>query len=241
MPRCPKCEFEYKAGSSECPNCGIIFEKYVKYKASQEKGKTDLIIQCKVCNKEISKNANSCPHCGEPNKIKINKKEPSSSRNEKQNVKKKSSCIVVVGGGFLAFCFILAIFGAIFGDKKPAPSKQVLSTKSAQSDSKNITPRKQRSSTAKKEAWYEGGTLHSASLTQWRAATYRNKLATAADWAFSRPKISKIVRDSGSIETGRTFAVELLNCVDETSTIQGYDNMNAAEIAAMCMILMKWD
>ena len=38
-----------------------------------------------------------------------------------------------------------------------------------------------RSTTLTKK-WYEGGTLHNATITQWKNATYRNKLATAADW-----------------------------------------------------------
>ena len=32
-------------------------------------------------------------------------------------------------------------------------------------------------------AWYEGGTLSDATSAEWRDATDRNRLATAADWA----------------------------------------------------------
>lgn len=30
--------------------------------------------------------------------------------------------------------------------------------------------------------WYEGGTLHNATVSQWNSSTHQNKLATAADW-----------------------------------------------------------
>ncbi|MEA2014623.1 MAG: hypothetical protein U9N38_04890 [Thermodesulfobacteriota bacterium] len=37
--------------------------------------------------------------------------------------------------------------------------------------------------------WYENGTLHSDSVAEWNRATYANKLATASDWAITRPQI----------------------------------------------------
>ncbi|MDC9611569.1 hypothetical protein, partial [Pseudoalteromonas sp. GABNS16H] len=33
--------------------------------------------------------------------------------------------------------------------------------------------------------WYEGGTLHDATIRQWLDATYDNKRATAGDWVTS--------------------------------------------------------
>ncbi|MCP4111109.1 MAG: hypothetical protein GY749_37215 [Desulfobacteraceae bacterium] len=30
--KCPKCEHERKPGDIECPDCGIIYEKYIKYR-----------------------------------------------------------------------------------------------------------------------------------------------------------------------------------------------------------------
>lgn len=32
--------------------------------------KEETLLKCKSCNKEVSKNAKSCPHCGEPNPVK---------------------------------------------------------------------------------------------------------------------------------------------------------------------------
>ncbi|MBN1841245.1 MAG: hypothetical protein JW883_03055 [Deltaproteobacteria bacterium] len=88
--------------------------------------------------------------------------------------------------------------------------------------------------------WYENGTLHSASVAEWNAATYSNRLATAADMALSRPQIKAKVKNSGSIDTLRPFAIELLSCVNEAAAGPGYGSMRMAELAASCMILMGW-
>jgi hypothetical protein len=207
--------------------------------------------ECPKCKSEYKTGDTECQKCGiifekyakhQIDRAKRNIETVKTTTKKEYEKKKKEnpSCIVVVGGGFLLFCMLIVIYSVLFEDKKPAPRQQTSSTTSAPSENKKPAPRRQTASTTTEGAWYEGGTLHSASLTQWRAASHKNKLATAADWALSRPQIAKIVRDSGSIDTGRAFAIELMKCVDETSTIEGYDDMNTAEIAAMCMILMKW-
>jgi len=88
--------------------------------------------------------------------------------------------------------------------------------------------------------WYENGTLHRASVAEWNRATYANKLATAADWAITRPQIKTKVKNSGSIDTLRPFASQLVTCVNEAAAGQGYGSMSVAEVAASCMILMGW-
>ena len=88
--------------------------------------------------------------------------------------------------------------------------------------------------------WYNNGTLHSASIAEWNRATYANKLATAADMALSSPKIKTKVKNSGSIDTLRPFAIELVSCIDEAAAGQDYGNTEVAEVAAICMISMGW-
>ncbi len=66
---CPKCRSEYYVGDSECEKCGLIFEKYNQRQTIQSQ---KLLHQCKACDKEISKNASSCPHCGEPQGLTTN-------------------------------------------------------------------------------------------------------------------------------------------------------------------------
>lgn len=89
-------------------------------------------------------------------------------------------------------------------------------------------------------SWYEGGTLHRATVSQWNKASYSNKLATAADMALSSSKVKAKVRASGSVDTLKPFAVELVACVNEAAAGQGYGHMSVAELAASCMVLMGW-
>ena len=86
--------------------------------------------------------------------------------------------------------------------------------------------------------WYENGTLHKTSVAEWNSATYANKLATAADMAMANPQIKEKVMSSGSIDTLRPFAVQLVICIDEAAAGQGYGNTGVAQLAAGCMILM---
>ncbi len=89
--------------------------------------------------------------------------------------------------------------------------------------------------------WYENGTLHKSSVAIWNNATYGNKLATSADWALAMPKIEAQVKKSGSMDTLRPFAVELVKCVNEAAARKGYDSMSTSELAASCMALMiRW-
>ena len=88
--------------------------------------------------------------------------------------------------------------------------------------------------------WYENGTLHRSTVAEWNRATYANKLATAADMALASPKIKALVKNSGSVDTLRPFAIELVACVNEAAAGQGYASMSVAKLAASCMILMGW-
>lgn len=89
MKKCPKCGYERQPkddkfySSLECPKCQVIYEKYKtnSFKKQPEETKkvnppqnnihstskeeTNLA-KCQICKKEISKNANPCPYCGEP-------------------------------------------------------------------------------------------------------------------------------------------------------------------------------
>jgi len=88
--------------------------------------------------------------------------------------------------------------------------------------------------------WYENGTLHRSSVAEWNKASYSNKLATAADWSITRPQIKTKVKNSGSMDTLKPFAIELVTCINEAAAGKGYANMSATELAAGCMILMGW-
>lgn len=85
---------------------------------------------------------------------------------------------------------------------------------------------------ADKQAWYEGGTLHRASIKEWRSAKYRNKLATASDWVVATEKVD-------NLEDAKDLAGELITCVDGSVAGLDADYMKATEIAAACLVIME--
>ena len=93
---------------------------------------------------------------------------------------------------------------------------------------------------ASAQHWYEGGALHQSSVSQWKAASQADKLATAADWVVVAPKI-KTLAQSSSIDAIRPYAQELVVCVDEATEGQSHtDKSNTAEMAALCMGMMGY-
>ena len=88
--------------------------------------------------------------------------------------------------------------------------------------------------------WYQDGDLHDKTVNDWKSATYANKLATSADMATASQKVKAVISQSGSVDAMKPFAVELMTCINEAAAGQGYENMKVAELAAGCMILMKW-
>lgn len=82
--------------------------------------------------------------------------------------------------------------------------------------------------------WYEGGTLHDATVVEWRAASARNRLATAADWVpilLERHPISQGSSD-GPLRDRRPLAEQLVACMDTAPTNTG--NRLASVVATWC-------
>jgi len=80
--------------------------------------------------------------------------------------------------------------------------------------------------------WYEGGTLHDATLAEWSNATDANRLATAADWTV-------IAFDGVPVLEIRIYANDLLICIDEI--FDGYlerssEGAPISDLAALCAI-----
>lgn len=113
------------------------------------------------------------------------------------------------------------------------------STTSIQSAVSSSQPQPQPYGTTNSK-WYEGGTLHKESVANWKSASFANKLATAADWAIAIPRIKQGVIKSGKMETLAPLAYQLVKCVDEACSGGGDESMGISEVAASCMILMRW-
>lgn len=101
-------------------------------------------------------------------------------------------------------------------------------------------PDSSKSSSSKQTSWYEGGTLHSATVGEWNNATSSNKLATAADWALSRPNIKTKVTSNGNMDTLRPYASELAQCVESAARVNGSGSTSVTELVAGCIVLKGW-
>ena len=100
--------------------------------------------------------------------------------------------------------------------------------------------------------WYQGGNLHRATVKTWKQSSYRNRLATAADWFVSITKSNnpRLKRKLDSLSTSqylstlKKFAIQLEKCVSETVNLKskgrGFANPDdkVAEIVSICYISM---
>lgn len=66
--------------------------------------------------------------------------------------------------------------------------------------------------------WLTGGTLHEATLADWRSATYANKVSTAANLALGAPAVKRGLRGAESLDAAHAIlvplVVELVVCVE---------------------------
>lgn len=82
--------------------------------------------------------------------------------------------------------------------------------------------------------WYDGGTLHRATMGEWMQATRANRLATCGDIIANKylragsPRLADDVRGE---------AEDLMACIDAAYGGSKMDHLKVAEIAAACMIL----
>lgn len=86
--------------------------------------------------------------------------------------------------------------------------------------------------------WYEGGTLHKSTASEWSAGSARDKLATSADWTASILGAGRIGQ-IGGIDAMRPYAKSLVTCIDEATKGQP-GHLKTTQIAAACAKLMNW-
>ena len=88
--------------------------------------------------------------------------------------------------------------------------------------------------------FYDGGTLHSATVAEWHNATPENRLATASDFTVAiigEKKIKKL----GSMKAVKTLATDMVTCIDTgTKDIPEVQQQKVADMAAVCAVLMEW-
>ena len=94
------------------------------------------------------------------------------------------------------------------------------------------------------QQWHEGGTLHDVNMTEWIAGTDEDRLATAADMAtdaWERGLLQgRNILHAEDWPIFRLYAMELRECLTVAYTLETYMSP-VAEVAAACMIELRWD
>ncbi len=81
------------------------------------------------------------------------------------------------------------------------------------------------------QQWFNGGTLHSATVGQWRRAAYENKLATAGDW-LAGTKWKGHLNSLGDFERLKVKAKMLVDAVDKVAAPPYPESLIVTELSA---------
>jgi len=137
----------------------------------------------------------------------------------------KSSVVKKQAAQVFGLSLITVVLLLIVGSLQETPT-----SKPKSNNTSNYSPSYSNYNSTKK--WYEGGTLHSVPVTTWRTGSYRNKLATSADWC-------AIVDSTVSFETLKKRASQVLYCVEDAVSGGDADHMQISEIATACIIVLR--
>ena len=113
-------------------------------------------------------------------------------------------------------------------------------------------PRQRAGQEQAEQKWYEGGTLHSATIDEWRSATPENRLATCAEFVAELWSKGRLREDmAAKIKTPDDLLVPvtaLVACIDKATEPEAdqkrdkqmYANQNVSGMAATCVAIMGW-
>ena len=87
--------------------------------------------------------------------------------------------------------------------------------------------------------WYLNGSLHKASVGQWKQSNYGNQLATAADWSLAFINVKDAVVATNTMQTLRPYATQLSTCIN-TAIFNAPIDGPIADIAVACALFMGW-
>ena len=119
-------------------------------------------------------------------------------------------------------------------DRRIAKERQIRTRYSLDRDTTSY--RSSTSSRARSE-WYSGGTLHGATMRQWRNASDSDRLATSADFA------AAMLQDNGrklrSMDDLKPIASALKRAISEAGRGGTSDSQQVSSVAAACWVLLN--
>lgn len=179
-----------------------------------------VFMTCKNCGKEVIPTSVFCQHCGQKlDQTETDSSEKASSRGGSAvgTSKKASNSWLVI------LVLSLVLFGAcslLFNN----------SSSSSTSNSYSQSPAQYV------KQWYEGGSLHSSTVAEWKTASYENKLATAADWLASS-KWKGHLNTSSDFDNMKQKAEILVAAVDKAVSGNAPDSWKMNEITAAILVM----
>jgi hypothetical protein len=111
---------------------------------------------------------------------------------------------------------------------RPTNIPAAIPTKSSSSSSGS-----NNSNSGNNTSWFKGGTLHRATVREWRNATYANRLATSADFIAATQDV-----DFGDLEGFKRMAADLETCISTAVSGGDVDNEDVVTISAMCTVML---
>jgi hypothetical protein len=85
--------------------------------------------------------------------------------------------------------------------------------------------------------WWNGGTLHSASVGEWKNSTEENKLATSGDFVSGTIDTSQVKSMDEILVKAQAVRACINKATDGTSQL---DSHHVSEIAALCLISLGY-
>lgn len=218
MKKCPKCGYVREeqdiAPDYECPKCGVIYEKVA---AAKERAK--------AAEAEPGAAKTPAPPVEPQGETKPPQPDPPAPGNK--NLTKCPNCGALVShtakscpqcGGELmsttkaiailvSFVLILVVVGLMVFGKKDKDTEF-------------------------NETWFRGGDLHAATVAEWRAATYANKLATASDWLVAT-KWKGALNTPADLAKLKIKAEMLAQALDKVASAKGSESLQIQDLAAV--------
>jgi len=88
------------------------------------------------------------------------------------------------------------------------------------------------------DEWYAGGTLHKKNMDEWYRASYKDRLATCADFVTNASRVSNARLFGNNARLLYTKASSLEMCITKSMDGLKLGHLRVSETAAMCLLLM---
>ena len=91
------------------------------------------------------------------------------------------------------------------------------------------------------EEWQQGGTLHDATIAQWKRASQHNKVATCADWLSGLYLRGNLDVDIDEFDDLRKYAEAIVSYIDKSSAnTSSLNEEKANDVALIGMMMAGW-